>query len=174
MPSGGHNRKPKEEKIIQGTFRPAREAREEPEPRILTEIPDPPAHLTRYAKKAWKSLAVELVDLGLLTALDLITLEILCVNYGIYRELYDAVYTEAPPGELFTTAKKGRTRRTLAAYMQHRNSQTMPEYTAMTKAFATYKSLMAEFGLSPVARGRIDVTAPEKHQDPMEEILDGD
>lgn len=165
-----NHRKPTERKIIDGTFRKDRAPENEPKPPPVFEPPKPLSHLNKWAKAKWRELAQQLFDDGLLTVLDTTTLEVLCVNYGIYRELHDAIHR---PPELDEEGNPtGRRRkRTLAEYMAGRNSQTMPEYTAMTKAFQTYKSLMAEFGLSPAARGRINVPKPAKQEDPMERLL---
>ena len=155
-----NHRKPREQKIVQGTFRKDRAPENEPQPPPVFEVPNPPSHLNKWGKRKWRDLAPQLFDDGLLTVLDTTTLEILCENYGIYRELRDAI------------THTGRSQKqTIAEYMAGRNSQTMPEYTAMTKAFQLYKSLMAEFGLSPASRGRLNVPKPAKEEDPMERLL---
>ena len=114
----------------------------------------------------WDDNAKELKDLGMLTKLDTYSLEVLCEQYGIYRELKEAI-THITDGD------GKRKKITIAQYLLGRNSQTMPEYTAMKGAFERYSALLKEFGLSPASRSRIDLPArePERH-DPMEALLE--
>jgi P27 family predicted phage terminase small subunit len=147
MGKGGHNKKPTQAKIIQGTFRKDRAPAKEPKPEKVSNVPKPPAYLSKYAKKVWKDLAEELVEKGILTVVDLPALEACCEETG----------------------KKGK--RTLARYMKGRNSQTMPEYTAMNKAWATFKSFLTEFGLTPASRTKLEIAEPKgKGEDPMEKL----
>jgi hypothetical protein len=85
MPRGGQNRKPRQSKIIQGTFRKDRNPSREPEPSIVPEPPKPPSGLNRWARREWKRLAAELAEQGLLTIVDLAALEIACVAL-VYTE----------------------------------------------------------------------------------------
>lgn len=165
MGSGGHNRKPRKSKIIHGTFRKDRNPKREPEPQAISNIPKPPSHLNRYAKKFWKSLAAELVDKGLLTVVDMAALEVCCVAYGEYRGAYDAVYRPRDP-------VTGRiVKRTLTEYMCNRNSQTIPEHTAMRQAWNVFKSYLVEFGLTPASRNRIELPEPKGEEaDPVKRM----
>jgi len=61
-------RKPKQLKIVQGTYRKDRANPHEPKPQ--PRIPSCPWELCDTAKKEWRRLAPELHQLGLLTALD--------------------------------------------------------------------------------------------------------
>ena len=156
-------RKPTRKKIIQGTFRTDRAPKNEPEPTPVGEPPKPPYYLPEAAKELWRKLATELVEKGLLTVVDVPALEICCMNYGLYRELWDTVHCMIE--DSFTGKRR---RQTLAEYMDGRNSQTMPEYTNMQKAFATFKSYLIEFGLTPAARSRVDL--PEKAEEPQDPV----
>lgn len=172
MPRGGHNRKPRAQKIIQGTFRKDRNPKQEPAVDLLAEPPKPPTGLNRWARKIWKELAPELVDKGVLSSVDLFAFEALCVQYGIYRELHHAIthwtiYDD--DGNPVRTVKQS-----VAQYMRGRNSQTMPEYTAMRQAFAQFKTYLEQFGLTPVSRNRIEVQGGSKDEDPMEAILNAE
>jgi len=166
MPSGGHNRKPTKSKVIQGTFRKDREPVNEPEPTRVAEVPTPPSHLPTAGKRMWKRLAAELVDAGILTVVDLPALEVCCLNYGIYVSLWKSIFRMIEDPD---TGK--RRRRRLEEYMMGKNSQTMPEYTSMTKAFSTFKSYLIEFGLTPASRSRVEVPRGSKDADPMEGII---
>lgn len=164
MGSGGHNRKPTKQKILQGTFRKHREPENEPAPAPVNEIPRAPSHLNRWGKRKWKELAPLLQYDGLLTSIDFTSLELVCGAYGTWREMLEAIYH-------YTDEDGKRHRRTMAQYLVGRNSQTAPELAAMHKAEQLYKSLIAEFGLSPAARGRINVPKPAAEKDPMEALL---
>lgn len=165
MPKGGHNRKPTGTKIIHGTFRKDRAQEREPEPEKVAEIPKPPSYLSKYAKKLWKSLAGELVEKGILTVVDVPALEACCEAYGQYRAAHEAVFRPVSP------LTGNREKRTLAEYMRGRNSQTMPEYSTMTKAWTTFKSYLVEFGLTPASRSRVGIPDPKgKENDPMEKL----
>lgn len=159
-------RKPTKTKIIQGTFRQDRTPQNEPEPEVVVKLPTPPTVMPKAGKKVWKKLGQELMDKGLLTVVDMPAFEMCCFNYGLFRELAEVVYRrEEDP-------KTGKTRRrTLAEYMVGQNSQTMPEYTNMVKAFNTYKSFLVEFGLSPAARSRINLPElPGEDEDPVKRM----
>jgi len=163
MGSGGHNRKPRQQKIIEGTFRKDRNPSHEPEPEKYTEAPKPPSHLGKFGKKLWKRLAPELIEEGLLTVLDNQALELLCETYDQYRQAHEAVY-------YVRDAEGKRKRRSLGEYLIGRNSQTMPEYQAMNRNLAEIIRLLREFGMTPVARNRIDLPEKEDAQDPMEKL----
>lgn len=162
----GRPRKPRQKKIIQGTFRKDRNPGNEPSPSVLLTVPKPPAGMNRWARRLWKDLIAELMEQQLVTTIDLATLELCCEAYGMYREAKDAVFH---PRNLETGK---RVRRSLAEYLRGRNSQTMPELTTMKNGWQLYKAYMAEFGLSPASRNRIHIPGPrEAGQDPMEKIL---
>jgi len=158
-----NTRKPRKTKIIRGTFRKDRNPQHEPEPAVVNAVPKPPSQLNRYAKKLWKSLAAELVDKGIMTVVDLAALEVCCAAYGEYRAAFDAVYRPRDP-------ETGRLmRRTFAEYMVDRNSQTMPEYTAMRQAWILFKGYLVEFGFTPASRNRIEIPKPKSDkEDPIE------
>lgn len=159
-------RVPSKLKIIRGTFRNNEAPVNEPTPPILPNAPCAPSHLNSWGKKMWKATAAELLSLGMLAKLDLYSLEILCEQYGIYRELKDAI-----------THQKGsdgkRKKISYADYFAGQNSQTIPEYAAMRAAFERYSALLKEFGLSPASRSRMDIPRePPKAVDEMEKLLE--
>lgn len=157
--------KPTQLKVIQGTYRKDRAAANEPQPEKVSNVPKPPAYLTKYAKTLWVSLATELTEQGILTKIDIPALEACCEAYGQYRAAHEAVFHPHDPD----TGK--RIKRTLEEYMDKRNSQTMPEYTAMTKAFNLFKTYLIEFGMTPASRGRISIPdSPEEKTDTMERL----
>lgn len=159
-------RVPTKLKMLKGTFRHNESPKNEPAPPIVNNIPAPPAHLNKWAKAMWRDLAPKLFDLGMLTEVDPYALEVLCVQYGLYRELYDAVtHIRGEDGK--------RARISVAQYLAGQNSQTIPEFAAMKSAFERFSALLREFGLSPASRSRIDIPRKEPVvADPMEAILE--
>lgn len=150
--------KPTQQKIIQGTFRKHRAKQGEPKPELLMQVPKPPVHLNSYGKQMWRKVAPELVAKRIISTLDLHSLEILCDAYGMYRASRAAMLRNG--------------KRTLAQYLKGQNSQTTPEATMMRQCWATYKSFMSEFGLSPSSRTKLDVPgAKEAEEDPMERLF---
>lgn len=159
-------RVPTQIKVIRGTFRKNEAPANEPKPPTLDMVPKVPGHLNHWAKMMWKDTASQLLSLGMLSQIDLYSLEILCEQYGIYRELKDAItHVVQPDGT--------RQKITMAQYLAGRNSQTMPEYAAMKSAFERYTALLKEFGLSPASRSRMDIPRElPKEADPMETLLE--
>lgn len=185
MARGGQNRKPRQAKIIQGTFRKDRNSGRESAPPIVSQIPKPPAGMNRWARRLWKELALELVEQDLLTTLDLAALQLTCEAYGDFQEAKQALFHPVDP-------RSGkRVRRSLEQYLSgldpwvdvrkldtsafinmRRNSQTAPELAQKNRAWAIFKSYMTEFGLSPASRNRISLPAKkEQGQSPMEKLL---
>jgi P27 family predicted phage terminase small subunit len=159
-------RKPRELKVIQGTFRKGENPKNEPSPSKLLEEPKAPSHLNRWGKDAWKKITKELIRLKMLTEIDLFALELACDSYGLYRELKDAItHTIDEDGN--------RIRCSVADYLSGRNSQTMPEYAVMKNSLEKYRSLVTEFGLTPASRNRIDLPEPKESEDPMESLVNG-
>ena len=89
----GPPKKPTQLKILQGTFRKDREPENEPEPEKIEEEINPPSHLSWMAKKKWKELVPELIELGLLTNIDLGALEICREAYAMAIEAKKAIYS---------------------------------------------------------------------------------
>jgi len=114
----------------------------------------------------WRETAAELVSLKMLAKLDLYSLEILCEQYGIYRELKDAITH-------VVSLDGSRKKISYAKYLAGQNSQTIPEYAAMRASFERYSSLLKEFGLSPASRSRMDIPRePPNEKDEMEKLLE--
>ncbi|ADK81306.1 phage terminase small subunit P27 family [Sediminispirochaeta smaragdinae] len=166
MSRGGHNKKPTILKLTHGTFREDRANEKEPEVKALDEAPKAPSHLNTFAKNKWKELAPVLAQTRVLSATDLTMLEALCEAYGQYREAQYAVYH-------YTDDDGKKRKRNLAQYMSGKNSQTMPEYTAMRQALSMVKTISAEFGLSPATRSRVSAIDTPEAKDPMEALLEG-
>lgn len=155
----GRPPKPTKTKILQGTFRPCR-AVNEPEPEELVAVPRPPKSLKGYkrARAEWTRAARELIANGILTNLDLVTLESYCLAYERMLTAEDALRDGM-----------GLTMETPNGYQQER-----PEVSIASKSRKEVLSFAGVLGLTPAHRSRLNVAKPkEKTADPMEELLRG-
>jgi P27 family predicted phage terminase small subunit len=165
--SGGRPRKPRQTKIIHGTFRKDRNPIAEPEPPIVPTVPKPPSHLGKFGKKLWKDLGARLLREQLLSVLDIEAFEIFCVAYDQYRQAYEAMHHVYDPD----TGKPLR-KRTTAEYLATHDFQTMIELSVMNRALPFIRAMMQEFGMTPAARNKIDLrNGEELPADPMEALL---
>lgn len=81
----GRPRKTDEQKVIEGNFQKSKERDKAPKPPKLESL-KPPSHIRQpVAKKAWRMLAQQLEDLGILKETDLISFELLVMAYYRWR-----------------------------------------------------------------------------------------
>jgi P27 family predicted phage terminase small subunit len=78
-----------------------RRLRDEAQPTIAAEVPEPPRWMGRYAREEWLKTAPELHRLGLLSGLDHATMAAYCVAYSRWRTAKEAlaVQAEADPAD---------------------------------------------------------------------------
>jgi P27 family predicted phage terminase small subunit len=134
----GRKPKPTHLKLLEGNLGRRPPNLGEPKPRRA--IPTCPAHLCPSAKAEWKRLACQLHSLGVLTELDRAPLAAYCQAYGRWVE------AERKLKETPTLLKLP------SGYLQHN-----PWLTIANKQLELMHKYMAELGLSPVARSRVDV-----------------
>lgn len=115
-----------------------------------------PEHLTSEAAAAWRRLAPELAGRGVLTRADGFALELLCEAYAEYRAARVAL---ALHGTTYTTEG-------ISGPMV----RARPEVAIAADAFRRFARMLAEFGLTPAARGRAHGVKAEEH-DPMDDLL---
>jgi len=165
MGQRGPKPKPTELKVLEGN-RGHRPLINDGQLRPLVEIPDPPKHLGKEARKEWKRITVELVRYNIVSRLDQQMLGMLC----------NAVERVA----LFETALQRRMLRIVAqnkeldrdddpaqAYIS-RTSQGYEmqcvEYQLLNKEREMLMKLLGEFGLSPAMRARVVLGQPGAKQ----------
>jgi len=124
------------------------------EPKPKRSIPFPPAHLSAPVKEAWKKLAVKLHRMGVLTEADGWALEELSETYIEVKDLRQ------------TIAQEGRTVKVTTTNGDERQV-TNPLVRQLADAAKRFKALMVEFGLTPSARARVNVTEQEE-KDPAD------
>jgi len=128
----------------------------EPEPKVLTAIPRPPAYLDRQGAATWRRLARESMEMGILTTIDREALAACCM--------------------LFATAVKAeREMKGQPLVCVHTGENGSYEYpnpliAIRNKALAGYRAFMAGFGMDPSSRSRIKVPAKQA-EDPFESFL---
>jgi P27 family predicted phage terminase small subunit len=133
-------------KLLRGN--PAkRELGSEPQPERLEQPSQAPAFLLPEAKAEWKRLAPELVELGLLTSLDLQTFAIYCQAFG-RAEQAERIFAETGGALTIRGARGGEIVNPLLRIARDAGNEAM--------------RIGAEFGLSPLSRLRLTGIAPPK------------
>ncbi len=136
----GRPPKPTALKVIEGNRGKRAAPRNEPDPVYLNDL-TPPAHLPPDAAAIWVDLAPRLRQALLLTELDTLALEWLCVAAAQHRKA---------------------TEQTGADRMIVRNAETgslspSPWLIVQSMAFKRAKALCDAFGMTPAARARVVV-----------------
>ena len=105
-------------------------------------------NIPEYQKERTRLLKI-LVEDKLVTTLDLNVLEGACMNYGIYRDMYDAITLNGS--------------RTMTDYIAERggNSQKQGELTTLNKAFDQYTKILRMFGATPAARHAMKLSSKD-------------
>ena len=89
---GTGKRTPNELKKLNGTYRADKDTSGNyPVPNKITYV-DAPKMLNKYATQEWKRIVPELIELGVLTSLDLGAFTIGIIQYGIAMEAYVAIH----------------------------------------------------------------------------------
>ena len=109
----------------------------------LMSVPEPPARLLPEAKTEWKRLAPALVNLDLLTELDLQAFAELCQNYAYYLGV-DKKITDAGTAGVYAMQT------TPSGYMQQH-----PLLSLRRQYYDLWHKGLSDFGLTPAARTRI-------------------
>lgn len=73
----------------------AKANKQEPEVDVLSHAPPAPQNLGAYARAEWNRVAPIMVDVGMLTALDLVTLSAYCDAFGTWRTACDLIAAAA-------------------------------------------------------------------------------
>lgn len=121
---------------------------DEPQPELLSDIPPCPDFLTGAAAEEWDRAAHELIDVGILSDLDLPLLATWCQQWKIWRACVDRMNKlEAEDPETRGVIVKSATG---AAYQN-------PVLGAMNAAARELRKLGQELGLSPSGRAGVKV-----------------
>jgi P27 family predicted phage terminase small subunit len=121
----------------------------------------PPSWLDATAKKEFKRIASELVELDLLTNVDVNALAAYCDAYSNYIECTKIIQEEGLMVEY--TNKAAET-----------NKVPHPLLTKKKQLFEQMKAIASEFGLTPAARAKLAIPKEEEKPKTEEERLFGD
>lgn len=127
----------------------------------LVEIPGCPSHLLPEARKEWKRITPELTRYGLISKLDRSSLALYCQAYARWvwaeqqlqraQKLAEQKAAEAAErGELYAGGD-GYTVPTPGGHMTY-----SPHWVIANKAMEQVNRFLAEFGLSPASRNRVN------------------
>jgi len=104
--------------------------------------------VNEYAYTEYKRCFVELSELGVIQTTDLSSLITLCDMWGVYCDMKDSIrnknYTILTPNGM---------------------EQTSMSLTNFFRSYAEYFKLSKEFGLTPIARTKINVTPKDTGDD---------
>lgn len=154
MPRG---RKPKPTglKVIAGTDRADR--RNDQEPRLDPEIPDPPPFLSDEAKVEWGRVCDALYSAGILTKTDRAALAAYCQAFGRWQQAEEA---------LAKMAERDGVTKGIMIKTTNGNVVQNPLVGTANKAMADMVRIAAEFGMTPSARSRIKAEGRDDKADP--------
>lgn len=142
MARTGRPQKPTALKLLEGN--PGKRALPKNEPKPASSIPSCPSWLPTEAKAEWKRIVAELRKVGLLTQLDRAPLAGYCLAWSKLREAQRQIKCS---GELVQSTTGGMTP---SCWVRIQD-----------KALEQIRAFCTEFGLSPAARTRIQVSDVE-------------
>jgi P27 family predicted phage terminase small subunit len=132
--SGGQNKKPERQHKDNGTHRPGLHS----SPRLPVEAPAMPPDITGKAQAAWNILSRQLVEMGVVAAVDMVALRLLCESIRVYMEADDEVQKY---GITYMEETKAGEKRVQNPACRVRNS-----------AWAQVTTMLRQFGLTPASR----------------------
>ena len=135
----GRKPQPTKLKLLKGENRTERLNKNEPTP--IPGAPDCPEWLSPLARAEWHRVVPQLLELGLLTKLDMVALAAYCQAYSRY---VDAERSMTEHGVKREYGEKGY-------------EQTSADMSVAHKYLAVIKAFCAEFGLTPSSRARMVV-----------------
>lgn len=142
MPRRGRKPKPTTLKLLAGN--PGKRPLNAREPRPPVEAPACPPHLDEEAQAEWQRMVAELIPLGVLTRIDRAALAAYCQAWSRWVRAEQEL------------AKYG-------AVLASRDKKWVgvsPYLTVCQAALKTMQHFLAEFGLTPSSRSRVQVGAP--------------
>lgn len=124
-----------------------------PQPEKLYDVPPAPEYLNNIAKEIWNKIAPELVRIGVLTKIDVYTLEQCCIGLSIARMAACKINEET-----LIYSSKGKVGRT-------------PFLIVLRESLDLFQTYGANLGLSPADRMRLkEIKEPQK-DNPLQEFI---
>lgn len=149
---GGRPRKPKELKIIEGTFRKDREPKNRPSFKSGIQH-TAPSWLDAQGRREWRKIIGEIRAIGMGKTVDATALALYCDAVSRYRRLRELVETE---GDSVPTVNGG--------------VQRNPNSVAMREAAEYIHKAGQQFGFTPASRSKVDLSGPKDAEKPKSEI----
>lgn len=151
-PGGGRKQIPTALKQLHGN--PGRRPLNEDEPKPEPLLPKAPAHLSDEALKEWHRAGAFLLNLGLISDLDLAAFAAYCTSYGRWVEAEQSlkdfgVMLKSPNGFPIQS----------------------PYLAVANRAMEQMRSLLSEFGMSPTSRTRVSAAPADPEDDEFERWL---
>jgi P27 family predicted phage terminase small subunit len=133
-------------KLLRGNPGHQRLNKDEPQPAIPPEVPEPPSFLLPAAQDEWWRISGELHVLGLLSNLDIQVLAAYCQAYARWRQAEEA---------LAVFAAKDPATHGILIKAADGNARINPLLKAANAAAEDMVKFASEFGMSPAARARV-------------------
>lgn len=153
-------KKPTNLKIIQGTHRPDRANPNEPDPEILSDIPEPPAGLSDEIKAAWRMFAEQLQMIGVLAKTDLAALEAAASCYVEWKNARDFIAQHGVAYEEKSVDKNGDV--VVLGWKKY------PQTTALHAAENRLRLWLNQFGMTPASRANVSATPGKNESSPWD------
>lgn len=147
----GRKPQPSHLRLVKGN--PGKRPMNAAEPVAVRERPSPPAHVSDKAREVWGYVSALLDDMGVLARPDAMALEMLCEAYA------DQLAARATLKEFGSSYYETRNE---AGSIMHR---AHPAVAVIADTDRRIKAWLAEFGMTPSSRSRINVPdgqRPEK------------
>lgn len=165
--------KPTQLKLVTGN--PGNRPLNTKEPAPKTGIPRMPSHLTPTGKAAWKKLCKILGDMGVLTLADGLALERLCDVYAEILDLQKEIkkngrtYESLRPMDDIPTPNHDEGTSGPVAMEQYLIKPN-PAVAMLADADRRFKAYLVEFGLTPAARSKIQISSGDgkKKENPID------
>ena len=157
---GGRRPKPHAIKELSGN--PGKRPLNHDEPQTAQREPEIPRGLDAAARREWRRIVPELLDLGVLSTVDGAALGAYCSAYSLWIKADKAIQRKGLLLEEPIFDKRGE----VVGTKTKRN----PAVGISTEAMKVMKSFLIEFGLTPAARTKVKVK-PQTEEDPLEAIL---
>ena len=141
----------------------------EPKPTLIA--PKCPAFLSKNAKKEWKRIEPQLEKLGLLTQMDMAALAGYCESWAQWKEAVEFMHEFGTTYTLWERNDDGSIKIDVHGSPVMRYVQQFPQVSIANKALTQIKAFCTEFGLTPSARGRMQVPGQADANDEMESLL---
>ena len=151
MGKRGPQRKPTALKKLQGTYRPDRAPKHEPQPNGTAEPPD---FLSAEARAEWDRLAPKMERIGLLTVADRAVFAVYTQAWADYKKLTDQLNEMA---SWTWESKKGY-------------RQAVPEIAMRREAWTRIKDAGSKMGLDPSSRSGLNVAPKENRKNKFAEL----